>query len=292
MDTLPSINVTSAWSSLNDASGIDVGDRMTVSNLGPTTVLVSVSELEPTALNYGIPLEPYHTISVRGGQNTVWARATPLGTTCVVSCQDGVTASPVSATSSAIAKFDGLSVDYLRSLSVDTSEAYAGAGLRYRFFDDDTLADSASKLILIVIPAGAMAKIGFNLRELKGLDGACSLEIFTDPTINQADIGAQLPTFNEFKRAGVTNGSPSTNALFYDLSAFTGGVLADTDFTPSYGSGGGASGASSLSNAFRIYESDPLTDQQIVVRVNNLHNQNNRILLRYEFVEFSLAIFE
>jgi len=177
------------------------------------------------------------------------------------------------------AALSGTVGSWLRVLSLDLIEASTVEGFRFGHTFNISLAASGeadTKYFLYLNPPGSNITMTLQERRFKSLNGEAEMEILWN--VESYVAGTLEETFNQrnTKGPGVVEISEIAPPVLG-----TGFKVRETDFLTGAGQGSNSSGDLSSGTGFRMY--GPGT--YFIFKVVNLHNQANRILIGYDWVE-------
>jgi len=265
------------WVQLPVAKSVYVNHRSgglviySASNSEPAAPSASTSIIDSTKIREVTVLD--------GMQSSLWACA--LNTAATLSITELVTVS------SAITKHDNLATPLLNTNSVSMSELYTALGRRYSHKFDVTFPGNSTKYFLYKLPAfGADFILSVQERIFRSLNSSAQLQV-----LNAASgYTAAAPVTNIQKANFVVVNTPQLE--IYNLTDTAGnsnpsadGAIFDTDFVAGQGSGSNSSGGFSPQTGSRLYPAGGAS----VIRVTNLDNSSNRIMLEYSWIELPLS---
>ena len=177
--------------------------------------------------------------------------------------------------SSVVHKFINLTGNAIHAFALSLNEVYTTEGKKFQHEFDIEFANGEERYFLYQVPADAGITAGFRERVFKSRDGAAELSLFWDST--GFTPGTLENVFNEYNK--YTNGN---QLEISEISAPTvEGTLRESDFLTSTGVGVNSSGGVSTDAGYRLYKPGSFG----IVKVTNLHNATNRIILGYSWVE-------
>jgi hypothetical protein len=170
----------------------------------------------------------------------------------------------------------------VRTLPLTQAELASAEG--YRYYSEFTTVLSTLDTVYVLYqmpPVESGVVIALQERRFKSESGGADLEILWDST--GVIPGTLLPIFNQNRN--------SANVAQMELSVIatptTDGIIRETDFLNSTGSGSNSSGDISPASGSRIYSPSSF----FIAKITNTHNQDNRILLTYTHAEISISSF-
>lgn len=168
----------------------------------------------------------------------------------------------------------------IKCLSITLSEAATHSGTRFSHEFDITLANGETRYFLYKVPSDGKV-IGLQSRRFKSFGGAVDLKVLWNSTgVVEGTLEKIYNENNKYDFPTVAEGL-ETFRISQIAAPTTEGVVRESDFLTSTGSGNNSAGSISDGAGYRLYNPDTF----YIAKVTNLDNASNRVILGYSWIE-------